>query len=126
MEEAAGEACCGWGDDDEELLPPGRGRAPGFIAIIGVVSADPHLVFERLLVAFKFPPKRGVSRQPCTEPVPLVLRICNTTILMIRAIFFSTKGMAIVVIIGEYVTMKPCQCMSGREQIPPYSGHGNP
>ena len=68
---------------------------------------------------------RNVGSPAMHRAVPTV-RICNTTILMIRAIFFSTKGIAIVVIIGEYVTMKPCQCMSGREQIPPYSGHGNP
>ena len=104
----------------------GRGRAPGFIAIVGVVSAVPHLVLERLLVAFKFPPKHGVSSQPCAEPIPLVLRKCNASILMIRAIFFSTKRIAIVVIIAEYVARKPCQCMSGREQIPPDTGHGNP
>ena len=75
-------------------------------------------------MAFNFPPERGITRKPGTEPVPLVIRIGDRAILMVRAVFFSTEWIAITVIIGECLTGESSTCLSRREKIPPYSGHG--
>ena len=108
---------------DEELLPPGGGAVRR--ALLRATESSrltPCWSLSACLWRSSF--LRNVG--PSAELVPPVLCIYNRTILVIRAIVFLTVGIAIVVIESECVTWKLYQSISGREQVPPYTGHGHP
>ena len=114
-EKAAEKAGCGSRDELRTRIPPGE----------GLLVRCPPCVLSAPSLAFNFPPERGIPRKPGAEPVPLVIRLGDMAILMIRAVFFSTERMGILAIMGECLAGKSSDCMQRREKIPPHSGHGN-
>ena len=108
---------------DEELLPSGGGAVRR--ALLRATESSrltPCWSLSACLWRSSF--LRNVG-SPDSHPQSWSHRSYNRTILVIRAIVFLTVGIAIVVIESEYVLRKLCQCISGREQVPPYTGHGH-
>ena len=98
-----------------------------FATWVGGFLTVAHVVPKCLLVALELKSKLGVPSEPGTELIPSLFGVVMWAILVVWTIcHLRSERISFAVVVTEDSTRDFSQHISGRQQIPPCAGHGNP